>query len=1155
MSYWTEVRREARRYRREARLIDHGASDATALLAAAARMTGITCVPVAAGDALLDGGDAQLDPDFQTIWYNQDLAPDMASFYQTHEYAHHWLEESSGARCHPDDIDPEAVEERTPYGLGRVEGYGPEQRAELAANVFAREFLAPTDTVRTLFLDEGIGAASIATRLGVVEGLIVHQLMRALLAPPDEEDDADANDVLPPLDPTQEAAAHARAGPLLIEAGPGTGKTRTLVGRLLFLVEQGVPADAILALTFANKAAEELRARVAQQAPDAAAYAWIGTFHAFGLELLRRYGTLLGLPPRPTLLDPIDALILIERELPSLRLDHYRNLAEPMPPLRAILATISRAKDELCGPDDYLNAARRMRAVATTREEVVAAEKALEVAGVYAHYQAYLDREHLIDLGDLIALPVRLLRRHPDIRAQVRATFTHILVDEYQDVNRASALLLQEIAGAGHGLWAVGDVRQAIYRFRGAAPSNMRRFAQDFPGAESAALGRNYRSARPILALLNAFAPTMRASRRQTFTPWDGRQRDDGHVVMEVASDEAAEGRGLAEAIARRQASGVPYRDQAVLCRTHLELARFAAHLERAGIPTLYLDDLFERPEVRDMLALLALACQGDGSGLVRVACFPDYQIAETDVREIMRVATQADVPFPRALSLAAGAPTLSPHARARLTLLARHLDGLCYGTTAWTMVTRYLFERGDYVRDLARRTDAADQRRRFALHQFLSVAHDYLRTRGAVEGDPKAGFLRHIRQLETMREEQQLRQVPSWAQGIDAVRLLTVHTAKGLEFPVVYLPRLGQAFFPHKRRPQECPLPPGIAETEDDAHVEEEECLFFVALSRARDVLSLSRAESYGKVNSKASTFLRQMAGSLPHAPDGPVTWVYDVSAKTETETEAQTQTQTEAQTQTGRGEQLLTDEASMLALPVSQLSAYLRCPRRYYYEFVLKLHAPRYHAAHAAFHRVVRHVVHWIHEQVVAGIPIDAASAQLRLADAWAEAKIAEHPHGPLYLEQASHMVAMSIEHVRGVQGRMVRPTWDILLPHGRVEIRPDCVDVGDGAALAVKYVYRRRSGMSTGRDDATPDAALLMRAMGDQFPTARRTLIAVNLVSGDSKDVSPSPDDQEKTLQRCDAALSGIAAGRFPPAPSDYDCPRCPFYFICPAPELGA
>ena len=390
--------------------------------------------------------------------------------------------------------------------------------------------------------------------------------------------------------------------------------------------------------------------------PEAAPHIWIGTFHAFGLELLRKYGTHLGLPSRISVLDPSDSISLLERMLPKLDLEYYQNLYDPALYLRDIMAAISRAKDELVGPEKYAALAESMRNVAATSEEVERAERTVEVARVYTAYQEALDREHLLDFGDLIFKAVYLLRAPADVRTTLQSTYRHVLVDEYQDVNRASGLFLREVAGAGAGLWVVGDTRQAIYRFRGASPANMRRFGEDFPGAKEKTLRYNYRSQPMIVDVFAGLAPKMRAGRSgPDFIRWKPKRSDSGgQVLMEVADDLTAEAEGLAKEIERQRAAGIPYSEQAILCRSHTYLGRVGGELEDLGVPVLYLGNLFERPEVRDMLSLLSLTCEPDGRGLVRVARFPEYEVPLNDVLALLELASDRSVPFPDALDLAA---------------------------------------------------------------------------------------------------------------------------------------------------------------------------------------------------------------------------------------------------------------------------------------------------------------------------------------------------------------------------------------------------------------------------------------------------------------------------------------------------------------------
>ncbi len=1134
MGHWEDIRRRARTYRTDALAESGGDVSAAALLTAAESLTGVRRLPVKAGDVLLDGGVAVLDRGANTIWFDRDADPRLAAFYQAHEYGHLWLD-AEHAACSITDIDAEEYEEPLPLGEQRVEGYGPEERREREANVFAREFLLPTDALKGWFLAERLDATAIADRVGVPEGMVFHQLTRALLTPEIASKGASegAPGGEPDLDPSQREAARVEHGPLLLEAGPGTGKTRALVGRILFLLEQGVSPSSILALTFSNKAAEEMRSRIARVAPDAASRIWVGTFHAFGLEILRKFGSYLGLPPKPAVVDPVEGLFLLERSLPELGLRHYQNLYEPTTHLSDILSAISRAKDEVVGPGEYAMLAEQMLAGATTEKETQAAEKALEVARVYAFYQEHLEAKGMLDFGDLIVRSVFLLRQHTEVRHLLRSTYEHILVDEYQDVNRASGLLLKELAGGGEGLWAVGDVRQAIYRFRGASPSNVRLFLEDFPDAAVHALEHNYRSVPAVLDVFAELAPDMRAARGAAFVPWRAERQQDGEVLMEVAEDGVSEIKGLAREMKRQRGLGVAYADQAVLCRSHTNLARIATGLEREGVPVMYLGDLFERPEVRDLLALLALACEGDGRGLLRVARFAEYGVPLADVRALLDLAKEQGVPFPRALKLAQDSDTISGRGKAGLGLLDRHLEGLCYGSNAWGMLARYLFVRSSYVRGPLGEESIAGQQRRLAIYQFLQFAHAQRDLPVSGGEDPKRAFLRYVRRLEMFGEEKQLRQMPDWAGDLDAVRLLTVHASKGLEFASVYLPVLGNGRFPLKRGSRSCPPPAGMLRAEEeDWHEEEEECLFFVALSRARDRLCLSRARRYLTQNSKPSPLLGHVAGLLPNPPDGEITWsreeVVEVSS-----------------------EAVLPAEV-LPSFSVEELETYMGCPRRYYYEFVLGLGGRRDDSAYVEFHRCVYALLHWVQEELASGRPVEDAAVLLRFAEIWEERGPTDHPYEGFYRRNAEDMVVQALSHPALASGAFARPEWEIELGHGRVRLRPDHVAEPEDEAGSQPVVRRLRTGRSTRSERDKPVYSLYQKAAELSYPGREPRLESFYLSTGEVEDARMKSDTVERRVKKYDDAMAGIRLERFAPKPDDRECPRCPHYFICPAAE---
>ena len=1057
------------------------------------------------------------------IWFNREVEPRLALFYQAHEYAHLWLHH--GGESREFDLDPEATEEPLPVGVNLVEGYSPEELREREANVYAREFLLPTDKLRAWYRTSGIGARAIANQLGLPEGMVLHQMARALLTPEIyQTTPTPIENIKCPLDGSQEEAAHAPRGPLLLEAGPGTGKTRTLVARIDFLLRQNVPPATILALTFSNRAAEEMRSRVAEVHPEAAIHIRMGTFHAFGLEVLRKYGTHLGLPLRITLLDQSGSIARLEGMLPELALDYYQNLYDPAVYLRDIMSAISRAKDELVGPEEYMALAERMCREAVRPKDTERAERAIEVARVYAAYQESLDCEHLVDFGDLISKPVSLLRTHSDVRDSLRSQYRHILVDEYQDMNRASSLFLKEVAGAGAGLWVVGDPRQAIYRFRGAAPTNIRCFTKDFPGAKVKTLQYNYRSRPVIVDVFAELAPKMQAGQGSSvFVPWKPKRSSGGQVLMEVASDLTAEAEGLAKEIESQLAAGIPYSDQAVLCRSHTYLRRVGAEIERLGVPVLYLGNLFERPEVRDMLSLLSLTCEPDGRGLLRVARFPEYEVPLDDVLSLITLAQDLGITFPDALDLAATADAISEEGKAGLGLLASHLKGFRY-SSPWALLAYYLFERSAYLHPLLADSSVMGQQCLLALFQFLQFAREQRPQSHLEVGDGKLRLLLHIRQLVIYGDEKNLSQLPSWAEHIEAVRLLTVHASKGLEFKAVYLPALGKGIFPTGNRAKPCPPPAGMVLSNHDDHDEEEECLFFVALSRARDILRLSRAQRYGSRNCSPSTLLLKISSLLPAHPDRHVT---GLSRTTEL---APKPMPTEG-------------HRSYVA---EDLDVYIQCPRKYYYESVLGLSRGRQDSGYVQFHRCVYVVMRWLADMRASGQTPNESATLAQLAKVWKEQGPQGHLFEELYRNSAATLVKQMLYLPQTPRGSTTQPQWEVQVEFGRVRFIPDHVGILEDGTQIIERIRTGRPSQSETKKDIY---GLYAAAVRNTEPHVSRKAQVRYLSNGQVVPLNLGEQAVETRLKHYNKAIAGILQMEFSPQPNSRNCPRCPHYFICP------
>ncbi|MBO9501661.1 ATP-dependent helicase [Brevundimonas sp. A19_0] len=1120
-------------------LVETGADplDPFAFVQAGAKALDLELVWLAAGDPALKGARALYDDQSGTICCETAGDEVARALLVAHEIGHARLHAGS-ATCASSDIDATRSTEAAPVGLQRVEDYGARERRELQANVFAREFVLSRPLARRLHVIDGLGATDIATRTGLPLALVRQQLFDALLLPPFESADAaPASTHVPRPDPSQDRAAAHRGSPFQLQAGPGTGKTRTLVKRVTSLLADGIDPAATLILTFSNRAAGELSERLTMAMPDAAPRLWIGTFHAFGLDLLRRHHDRLGLSPDPALFDRSDAIALLEEILPTLPLVHYRNLWDPAMVLRDVVAAISRAKDEMADPTRYRALATAMREAAGDDEAAqTAASKCLEIADIYDLYEAAKTQHGGVDFGDLIMRPARLLEEDTALRMAVQLRHRHVLVDEYQDVNRASARLLKAVAGDGERLWVVGDSRQSIYRFRGASSANMARFGEDYPKAVVDQLGVNYRSTEQIVQTFVATAPRMGASAGMLPLALEA-DRGEGTSHPEVRrfetlDDEAA---GVAAGIRELEAAGVPLRDQAVLCRSNNRLNDIAAALEARDIPVLHLGSLFEREDVRDLLALLSLAIDPFGDALVRVGAMPRYDLSLQDVSVVSRHLRAAGRPALTGLGDAAGATGLSPAGREAITRLAADLAGLTTNTSAWAFLSTYILDRTDLGRRLGAAMSVTQRMRAVAIWQFLNFVREQSPVGG---GLPIQRTLDRVRQLVLLAEERDLRQVPAAALHLNAVRLMTVHGSKGLEFEAVHLPGLTVSSFPASNRGQRCPAPIGMIEGTEAlspadeakrAHEHEEQCLFFVGLSRARTHLRLYLARRQPNGNNRsASPYLDWLPKGLvqevarpavsppPGGALGPssirVTWPEDWT---------------------------LTD---------SRLGAYEKCPRRFFYTHVLGLGGARKPTAFSRTHDCLYELLRWLADARRTSSPT-LAEAEAAFAAIWTVRGPVDHAFAADYRRLATRLIAALVNAGAGRRFRESEPLA-IDFANGRVLVEPnELAELSDGTVV----VRRVRTGHKRSDEYDRLEYTLYQLAAEAQFG-AGVVVQALHLTDEAAEPVAISPTKLSNRKTKSETMLAGIAAGDFPIETDVVTCPRCPHFFICAATPRG-
>src|SRR5713101_548145 len=631
-------------------------------------------------------------------------------------------------------------------------------------------------------------------RLGLRAGVPTHRLMTLPL----------------PLNPAQREAVEYPAGPLLVLAGAGSGKTRVLTARIAHLITQhGVAAQRISAVTFTNKAAGEMRTRIAQLLGADPRGLWIGTFHSLSARLLRREAPLLGFGPNFTIYDADDSEALVKRLLEA------RQLSPKAYPPRTVHGVISSAKNRMLTPEE-------LGARADTPLVKVAAD-------IFAEVGPALKQANAMDFDDLLLHPLALFREHPERLAYWQDRFQHVLVDEFQDTNAAQYLLVKQLAKRHGNLCVVGDDDQAIYGWRGADVRHMLAFQNDFPGSKLVRLEQNYRSTQVILDAANGVIAENTARLGKTlFTEKKG----GAPVILLASADERDEAEWLASEFARRAADGdVPYDDMAILYRTNAQSRPLEEAFRFRGIPYRLIGavSFYERREIKDLLAYLRLiANPADDEAFLRVVNVPRRGIGDASLAVLGKAAAGWQKPLLEVARRAGSVNDLRPSVREALTGVAALLDRLreAVGQADPATALETILATTGYEQYLAEE-GAEGMERIENVRELVAGAAAWAEVQDP-DADDGTGtpVERYLTQAALITPVDEDKNEPG-------VTLLTAHMAKGLEWPIVALAGLEDGLFPLGRS------------TERPGGVEEERRLCYVGLTRARERLYLSWART----------------------------------------------------------------------------------------------------------------------------------------------------------------------------------------------------------------------------------------------------------------------------------------------------------------------
>ncbi|MCK9572729.1 MAG: UvrD-helicase domain-containing protein, partial [Candidatus Omnitrophica bacterium] len=861
--------------------------------------------------------------------------------------------------------------------------------------------------------------------------------------------------VLEGLNKEQVQAVTHKEGPLLIIAGAGTGKTRVITQRIAWLINQGLAkTDEILALTFTDKAAKEMQERVDILMPYGYTDIWISTFHAFGDRLLRENALVVGLDPDFKVLAQPEAAVFFREHLFEFKLNYYRPLAEPRRFIEALISFFSRAKDEDISANDYLKYAQDFMVEVKTKpfdqaDQELAAQQ-LEVAEAYQKYQELLAKEGLIDFGNQFYLSLQLLREHPLILRNYQKKFKYILVDEFQDTNFAQFQIVKLLAGAIKNITVVADDDQCIYRWRGAAYSNVLNFIQEYPDAHNITLIRNYRSLQPILdsayQLIQYNNPErfeVKANINKHLIGLTNEGMLPEHLHCDTHSAEADQ---VSKIIVEKVSSGkYKYRDFAILVRSNSDAQSFIQSLNMENICWQFSGNqgLYAREEIKLCINFLRLISNpSDSLSLYYLASSEIYKVNLADLTLANHYTRRRNLTLYQVLNDLKNIPELSQiqeESREKINQLLADIDKFLQisgDETTGRLLYSFLTDT-DYLKYLTHDPSLEKEAKIQNIAKFFNQVRNF---ELVAKEDRVISFVRHLDLLIESGDD------PSTVEADldqDAVNILTIHKAKGLEFRVVFLVSLVQGKFPLPKRSQQIELPDILIKEvlpSGDFHTQEERRLFYVGMTRAKEELYLTSAEDYGgKRLRKVSQFVLEALGKKSA----------DNIAKKKTAAIESIRRFAQARQLTNAVLQKIPPD-KLVSLSYYQIDDYLTCPLKYKYVNILRVPIMEHHAViyGRAMHQAVSsYLLHKLNgEKMAVGDLLDCFAANFD-PEGFLDLK---HQQERFRVGQEALIRFYNDEESRNVIPKFIEKDFSFVIANNKINGRFDRIDIDGSDAV---------------------------------------------------------------------------------------------------------
>lgn len=914
------------------------------------------------------------------------------------------------------------------------------------------------------------------------------------------------------------AVAHDR-GPLLIVAGAGTGKTRVLVERYRRLRQEGVAAERILLLTFTEKAARELLDRVEQEDYLPAGERFVSTYHAFAQRFLQEEGWLCGIPKAFRIVSEVRKWELMRDVLLTRRPAHLFHAQRPYERIGELLKLVERAKQELISPQEFRVWAD---ANATTDDPVLAAQR--EAAVVYHEYQERMLAEERLDFDDTIFFSVQLLTQEPSVAARQSQRFTHLMVDEFQDTNFAQSRLLELVAGPDRNLCVVGDDDQSIYKFRGASVANLRRFRSVFPEAAVIRLEENYRSRGPILRAAGRLITEDpdRLEKRLSAT------RGEGRAVNVLTASNVTEEADAVAALVKTAIDEGKYRPNAIaiLLRANAHLYNFARALQRRGVAYQVTGGrgFYQQPEVKDCLAYLrAVDSPDDTVCLMRLLSLPRYA---TDSVQAGRWSRQARDDGRRFFDLLQES---TDEGARRLTEDLRRFNGLALRLGV-----------DDLFYELMEQTHYLDLERFLGSIERLQVSANVQKLAELIaaycDEHPDHHLSAYLKHLDATEAAQADEEIAPLDETVNAVHLMTVHQAKGLEFGLVVVPHLVEGRFPASRRSEGLTLPNELLKEElppAELHLAEERRLAYVALTRAREEVVCTLASRYEGVRDwRSSRFLtpirggeaRELAASRLLEP--PAGGIVEVARQVELP---------------------LNDAPPIAALSYTQVDTYLRCPQMFQYRFVFRL--PTRPKPQMQFGRILHEALKDALGSIEREKPLTWAMVDSAYVAAWARERFCAPEQAPSLQDLGRSYLRRAFDAGDLSKPLLLEQPFSLRVDGLRLTGRIDRVDRHpDGTYEVIDY----KTGSAKKATDLQRDLQLGVYALAarEVFRFDPLSLSYYYLETSERVTVDKPQERLEEDRQTIINVAEGIRAERFPAKPDRMKCSGCDFHLLCPS-----